>query len=68
VCIIDSGLARDHVEYRNFPGQLSGCQPGANCPYDWSKDIVGHGTHVAGTLTAVASSVPAHTWHSTCCG
>jgi subtilisin family serine protease len=58
VCIIDSGLARDHAEYTSFPGQLSGCQAGANCPYDWSKDIVGHGTHVAGGLMkALASSV-----------
>lgn len=50
VCIIDSGLARDHPEYKNFPGQLSGCQVGTNCPFEWSKDIVGHGTHVAGGL------------------
>jgi hypothetical protein len=43
-------LTRDHPEYKSFPGQLSGCQVSANCPYEWSKDIVGHGTHVAGEL------------------
>ncbi|KAF6263172.1 peptidase S8/S53 domain-containing protein [Scenedesmus sp. NREL 46B-D3] len=57
VCIIDSGLARDHLEYRSFPGQLSGCQAGASCPYDWSKDVVGHGTHVAGTIGAARNGV-----------
>jgi subtilisin family serine protease len=50
VCIIDSGFARDHPEYKAFPGQLSGCKAGPNCPFEWSKDIVGHGTHVAGGL------------------
>lgn len=57
VCIIDSGLARDHPEYKNFPGQLSGCQVGTNCPFEWSKDIVGHGTHVAGTIGAARNGV-----------
>jgi hypothetical protein len=66
VCIIDSGLAKDHAEYRNYPGQLSSCQAGANCPYDWSKDIVGHGTHVAGGSAAAACCCSATQTHRLC--
>eukprot|EP00882_Tetradesmus_deserticola_P018083 GHRQ01019406.1.p1 GENE.GHRQ01019406.1~~GHRQ01019406.1.p1 ORF type:complete len:436 (+),score=47.37 GHRQ01019406.1:404-1711(+) len=58
VCIIDSGLERDHPEYKSFPGQLSGCQAGANCPFKWSNDIVGHGTHVAGKWRSCSASQP----------
>lgn len=57
VCVIDSGLWIDHPEYNNQNGpgnkdQLAGCKSTANCPYTWSGDEVGHGTHVAGTIGA----------------
>eukprot|EP00775_Hariotina_reticulata_P013547 gene13547-13674_t len=57
VCIIDSGLWLEHPEYLNVTtsstgSSLDGCSTGPNCPFDWYQDLVGHGTHVAGTIGA----------------
>lgn len=56
VCIIDSGISLEHPEYKQTMGapndQISGCSVSSNCPYLWSQDLVGHGTHVAGTVGA----------------
>lgn len=56
VCVIDSGLWMGHPEYRDAAASagmaLSGCSPSNACPFTWSQDVVGHGTHVAGTVGA----------------
>jgi hypothetical protein len=52
VCIVDSGLAMENSEYSDSRASLAGCASTASCPYTWGQDIVGHGTHVAGTIGA----------------
>lgn len=44
VCIIDSGIKADHEDLQNVP--KSGYST------NWNTDTCGHGTHVAGTITA----------------
>lgn len=44
VCIIDSGIKADHEDLLNVP--KSGYST------NWNTDTCGHGTHVAGTITA----------------
>jgi serine protease len=46
VCIIDSGYYTDHEDLRSSPDVVTG-------EGDWSTDLCGHGTHVAGTIAAV---------------
>lgn len=60
VCVIDSGLWGGHPEYNSLTGphnSFSGCTANGNCPYEWKADIVGHGTHVAGTIGAPHNGV-----------
>jgi len=60
VCIIDSGLWGGHPEYKGKStthNTFSGCEISGSCPFEWTSDIVGHGTHVAGTISAPANGV-----------
>ncbi|KAF6250501.1 peptidase S8/S53 domain-containing protein [Scenedesmus sp. NREL 46B-D3] len=55
ICIIDSGLDAGHPDLRG--DALDGCKfedsfAPAGCPFNWAQDLVGHGTHVAGTIAA----------------
>ncbi|MBS7456762.1 S8 family serine peptidase [Coralloluteibacterium stylophorae] len=45
VCVIDSGIVADHVDFEGV--ELLG-----GYPDNWNTDVCGHGTHVAGTITA----------------
>jgi subtilisin family serine protease len=55
VCIIDSGVDAAHQDFRG--NALDGCKyedafaPGG-CPFTWSGDMISHGTHVTGTISA----------------
>jgi hypothetical protein len=62
ICIIDSGMWGGHPDLAG--NKLSGCgvgtgsagEPAANtkeCPFEWDRDQVAHGTHVAGTIAAL---------------
>jgi subtilisin family serine protease len=60
VCVIDSGLWGGHPEYASngvHHNTLSGCQGNSSCPFAWTSDIVGHGTHVSGTIAAPQNGV-----------
>uniref|UniRef100_A0A383W226 Peptidase S8/S53 domain-containing protein n=1 Tax=Tetradesmus obliquus TaxID=3088 RepID=A0A383W226_TETOB len=55
ICIIDSGMDAGHPDLRG--DTLDGCKfedsfAPAGCPFKWDQDLVGHGTHVAGTIAA----------------
>ncbi len=50
VCIIDSGLYTGHEDFQGV-NILGGY------PTNWAEDTCGHGTHVAGTITAALNQV-----------
>jgi serine protease len=52
VCIIDSGLAGAHEDFVGLP--ITGTNDSKSGP--WNVDLCGHGTHVAGTVAAVAGN------------
>lgn len=52
VCIIDSGLSAAHEDFAGLP--VSGSNDSGTG--DWDQDLCGHGTHVAGTVAAVAGN------------
>jgi subtilisin family serine protease len=53
LCIIDSGLNRDHPDHVGQSANLTGW-PTADATYgDWFTDENGHGTHVAGTVAGL---------------
>jgi subtilisin family serine protease len=56
VCIIDSGYSEQHDDLRNYTGtdftaKLTDAGSGT-----WNQDSCGHGTHVAGTIAALAGN------------
>jgi subtilisin family serine protease len=53
VCIIDSGLERNHAEFAGQTNITSGPDRGAGSPF---TDGLGHGTHVAGTVAAMGGN------------
>jgi serine protease len=52
VCIIDSGLAGAHEDFVGLP--VTGTNDSKSGP--WNVDLCGHGTHVAGTIAAMAGN------------
>ena len=57
VCIIDTGLYWEHQDIEDFPGDyiIGGTSQDPNS--EWYTDGYGHGTHVAGTITAMDNEV-----------
>lgn len=56
VCIIDSGLYSAHEDFQGV-NIIGGYSQVDSDPARWSNDGLGHGTHVAGTITAMNNSV-----------
>ena len=54
VCIIDSGLGVHHEDFRDEDGLAVDVIGGE--PAGWDVDWCGHGTHVAGTITAIGDN------------
>mmetsp|Transcript_20158 Transcript_20158/g.24706 ORF Transcript_20158/g.24706 Transcript_20158/m.24706 type:complete len:611 (-) Transcript_20158:298-2130(-) len=55
VCIVDTGYALGHPD---LPDLDSGYLEGISTELgNWNDDIVGHGTHVAGTIAAMGNSL-----------
>lgn len=53
LCIIDSGLNRDHPDHVGQAANIEGWPLGDATYGDWFTDENGHGTHVAGTVAAL---------------
>ena len=54
ICIIDSGLYTDHEDYSGV--NVVGGWPTTGT-YPWDADGLGHGTHVAGTISAANNTI-----------
>ncbi len=60
VCIIDTGYDINHEDLMsgaNVTGEVSNTLTGTVDLGEWSTDVYGHGTHVAGTIAALNNSV-----------
>ena len=56
VCIIDTGLYWEHEDIADYPGLVLGGYS-QDPDSEWYEDGYGHGTHVAGTITALDNEV-----------
>jgi serine protease len=56
ICIIDSGYSQQHVDLRDSTGgAVSGIDDLSGSGH-WDMDSCGHGSHVAGTISAIAGN------------
>jgi subtilisin family serine protease len=55
LCIIDSGYSDQHEDLRDFTGTDLTAKQTDSGSGTWNKDSCGHGTHVAGTVAAIAN-------------
>lgn len=55
LCIIDSGYSDQHVDLRDYTGTDLTAKLTDSGSGTWNKDSCGHGTHVAGTVAALAN-------------
>lgn len=51
VCVLDTGVQAEHPDLQGVNGYN-----GTDIPSPWNKDVVGHGTHVSGTIGANAGN------------
>jgi serine protease len=56
ICIIDSGYSQQHVDLRDDTGADITQNATNTGSGTWDKDSCGHGSHVAGTISAVAGN------------
>lgn len=56
ICIIDSGYSEQHADLRDDTGDDLTQQATDSGSGTWNKDSSGHGTHVAGTVAAIAGN------------
>ena len=55
VCVIDTGFYEDHEDLSSVAA--TGITQIDSEPYDWNTDGYGHGTHVAGTISAANNGI-----------
>lgn len=55
VCIIDSGYELRHPDLQDSADIVSGAQVG-DIRLPWYEDLIGHGTHIAGTIAGVGGN------------
>jgi len=56
VCIIDSGYSDQHADLREYTGTDLTAKLTDSGSGTWNKDSCGHGSHVAGTIAAIADN------------
>lgn len=56
ICVIDSGYSEQHADLRDDTGEDLTQQATDSGSGTWNKDSSGHGTHVAGTIAAIAGN------------
>ena len=56
ICVIDSGYSEQHADLRDDTGEDLTQQATDSGSGTWNKDSYGHGTHVAGTIAAIAGN------------
>ena len=56
VCIIDSGYSEQHDDLRNYTGTDLTAKLSDTGSGTWNRDSCGHGSHVAGTIAAIAGN------------
>lgn len=54
VCIIDSGYYAAHEDLKDLPDGVTGM---SQVDDDWTRDGLGHGSHVAGTISALNNAL-----------
>ena len=56
VCIIDSGYSEQHADLRGYTGTDFTAKLADSGSGLWNQDSCGHGSHVAGTIAAIAGN------------